>query len=197
MRERCLEHTKENPAQISSTFLFHHLTMGKNIHDSFFFHPELESLGKWYRQLMGESIGKEGGGITPIVTIGSIDLHSMAQLYLGGPKDKTTEFIYSNKSAEGAIPQEALFPSLNTVSGKSISVVMSAIQEGTSTAYQKQQLPFFEIAFDEVNCFELGSYMQYKMMEIMYLAHLLKINAFDQPQVELYKIETKRILLDE
>ena len=73
----------------------------RTIHNSFFFAPELESLGKWYRQLMGESIGKEKdlegkivhAGITPIVSIGSTDLHSMAQLYFGGPDDKFTNII--------------------------------------------------------------------------------------------------------
>lgn len=54
--------------------------------------------------------------------------------------------------------------------------------------------PFFEIEFDEINTYEMGGYMQCKMLEIMYLAKLLGVNAFDQPQVELYKIETKKIL---
>ncbi|MFK5284205.1 hypothetical protein ACI3PL_31965, partial [Lacticaseibacillus paracasei] len=63
------------------------------MHDTFVFNPELESLGKWYRQLLGESIGKEVAGagdtgrvgIVPTVSVGSTDLHSVGQLYLGGP----------------------------------------------------------------------------------------------------------------
>jgi glucose-6-phosphate isomerase len=71
---------------------------------------------------------------------------------------------------------------------------MTAIRKGTAIAYDKQNQPYFEIVFEGINEYELGAYMQYKMMEILYLANLMQINAFDQPQVELYKIETKKIL---
>lgn len=195
MRDLCLlSDSSENYAQSSSIFQYDYLKKGRAIHNSFFFHPELESLGKWYRQLMGESIGKDNKGITPIVSVGSVDHHSMVQLYWGGPTDKTTEIIYSQKSSECFIPQEPLFPSLTTTNGKSTSEIMSAIRKGTAIAYEKQGEPYFETIFEEINEYELGAYMQYKMMEIMYLANLMQINAFDQPQVELYKTETKKIL---
>ena len=51
-----------------------------------------------------------------------------------------------------------------------------------------------EIILEDVSAYELGSYMQFKMFEIMYLGKLLNINAFNQPNVEDYKVETKRIL---
>ncbi len=194
MRTRCLQDSMDNPALVSSLFLFHFLKQGLQIHDNFFFHVELESLGKWYRQLTGESIGKEKKGVTPMVSVGSVDHHSMVQLYWGGPRDKTVELIYTKKSAEISVPQEPLFPSLNTVAGRSTGEILSAIQRATTITYEKQNIPLFETILEEINAFELGSYMQYKMMEIMYLAHLMGINAFDQPEVELYKIETKKIL---
>jgi len=143
---------------------------------------------------MGESIGKEKKGITPIVSIGSVDHHSMVQLYWGGSQDKTTEIIYAKKSQDCFVPQEALFPTLSNTKGKNTSEIVSAIRKGTALAYKKQMEPFFEIEFDEINTYEMGGYMQCKMLEIMYLAKLLGVNAFDQPQVELYKIETKKIL---
>src|SRR3989344_1756589 len=73
-----------NPAALSAAILYSLYKKGYVINDNFFFNAELESIGKWYRQLMGESIGKEGKGILPTVYIGSTDLHSMVQLYLGG-----------------------------------------------------------------------------------------------------------------
>jgi glucose-6-phosphate isomerase len=51
-----------------------------------------------------------------------------------------------------------------------------------------------EVVLDTVDEQSLGEYMQFKMMEMMYLAKLLNVNAFDQPHVELYKIETKKLL---
>ncbi|MFH0773540.1 MAG: hypothetical protein V1922_04485 [bacterium] len=194
MRGLCITDSPENFARSSSIFQFLYWKEGKTIHNSFYFHPELESLGKWYRQLMGESIGKEQKGITPLVSIASVDHHSMVQLYWGGPSDKTTELVYSKKSHDCFIPAEPLFSLSNTIQGKNTSEIMSAIQKGTALAYDKQQQPYFEIIFDEITEYELGGYMQYKMMEILYLANLMQINAFDQPQVELYKIETKKIL---
>ena len=61
-------------------------------------------------------------------------------------------------------------------------------------AYKKLDLPFSEIILEGISEEEMGAYMQFKMMEILFLGKLMDINAFDQPQVELYKIETKKIL---
>jgi len=194
MRKNCILESSNNHARTSAIFQYIYSQQGRTIHNSFYFHPELESLGKWHRQLTGESLGKEKKGITPLVSIGSVDHHSMVQLYWGGPSDKTTEIVYSTKTEKCSIPKESLFPSLTTTEGKNTSEVMSAIQKGTVLTYEKQNEPYFEIVFDGINEYEIGSYMQYKMMEIMYLACLMGINAFDQPQVELYKIETKKIL---
>ena len=83
-----------NPAAVSAAHAYLHAQNGIRIHNTFVFDPDLESLGKWYRQLLAESIGKSHDvGVTPIVSIGSTDLHSMAQLYLAGPHDKFTNFI--------------------------------------------------------------------------------------------------------
>ena len=96
LRDSSLE--ENNSAIISAAILYLHYKNNKNINDNFIFLPQLESLGKWYRQLLGESIGKDGKGITPTVSIGSTDLHSVGQLYLGGPKDKITTFISSENT---------------------------------------------------------------------------------------------------
>lgn len=193
-REICLSDSAENFARSSSIFQYLHWKEGKKIHNSFFFNPELESLGKWYRQLVGESIGKEGKGITPIVSIGSVDHHSMVQLYWGGPQDKTTELVYSLKTQKCQVPNDPLFPTLSTTHGKNTQEIVEAIQKGTAITYEKLQQPFFEIILDEINEYELGAYMQYKMIEMMYIGCLMEINSFDQPQVELYKNETRKIL---
>ncbi|MDO8429437.1 MAG: hypothetical protein Q7S88_02295 [Candidatus Daviesbacteria bacterium] len=190
----CLQGGIGNPALVSAVILYLQSKNGKAINDNFFFHPELESLGKWYRQLQGESIGKVNTGITPTVSIGSTDLHSMAQLYLGGPKDKLTTFVASFKSAEVLIPQDLIFPLVEGIAGKSTETVMRAIYEGTKEAYRKNNLPFMEVILDDLSEKSLGEYLQFKMMEMMFLGHLLNVNTFDQPAVEDYKQFTKVIL---
>lgn len=169
---------------------------GKAIHDIFLFEPDLEWLGKWYRQLIGESLGKEGKGITPTVSIGTTDLHSVAQLYLGGPKDKFTTFVsVKNSGKDFTIPKnhdiEELVPG---ISGKKFSVLMKATLGGIKVAYKKQNLPFMEIELEDLSEKSLGKFMQEKMMEIVHLAKLMGVDPFDNPQVELYKEETRKLL---
>lgn len=186
----------QNPAALSAIILYRHYKNGIRINDNFVFSPALESLGKWYRQLMGESVGKDGQGITPTVSIGSIDLHSVGQLYLGGPRDKVTTFISSvNVNEDPQIPTEMSLPGLvDNLAGIPVSKIMNAILSGVKNAYQDKSLPFMEIILPRQGEEALGEFMQFKMIEMMFLAKLMNINAFDQPNVEDYKIETKKIL---
>lgn len=197
MREICLSDSNtENVALISAVIIHHYYQKGISIHNNFLFHPELESLGKWYRQLVGESLGKDGKGILPTVSIGSNDLHSVAQLYFGGPKNIFTTFVYTENANQGAeVPATPTFPGLVPgIAGKDFSKITNAIYRGVLEAYTKRTLPFVEVIFPEISPKTLGAYVQFKMIETMYLAHLLGINAFDQPNVEEYKAETRRIL---
>ena len=196
MRNICLRAADaDNPAVLSAAILYLHWKAGININDNFIFLPQLESLGKWYRQLMGESIGKDGKGITPTVSIGSTDLHSVGQLYLGGPKDKITTFIYGEAPKyEAIVPEKTEFGLVDTIPQKHIHSIMTAIVEGTIAAYHKQKLPYCIVGLEQVSEEPLGEFMQFKMMEMMYLGHLMEVTTFDQPHVELYKTETKRIL---
>jgi len=205
-RENGLAGGVENSIALrSARTLFAHLLKGYIIHDTFFFHPELESLGKWYRQLTGESLGKEQdldgktvfAGMTPTVSVGSTDLHSMAQLYLGGPRNKITTFVSSAKSDSVRTPAEFVFDGLvSNITDRPIHEIMSAILEGTKVAYTKQKLPYMHIELDAIDEHSIGAFMQMRMIEMMLLARMMNINAFDQPHVEIYKKEVKRILAE-
>jgi glucose-6-phosphate isomerase len=190
-----------NSAALSALFLHINYQNKYSISDLFLFSMDLEGMGKWYRQLMGESIGKEKdlhgnkvmAGITPTVSLGSIDLHSVAQLYLAGPHDKMTTFVTVKKTnTEIILPKKALL--LPHLSGKSFSSIMNAIVDGTKTAYFKNKRPFCSFELPEKNEFYVGQFMQIKMVEMMYLGYLMELNPFDQPNVELYKKETHKIL---
>jgi glucose-6-phosphate isomerase len=193
-----------NYATISACLLYQAYQDGLVVHDTFVFQSELESMGKWYRQLLGESIGKklsgskEGTsvGITPTVSVGSTDLHSVGQLYLGGHKRTFTTFLYSDADAPVyTVPKERIFPTLAPmITGHTTTDIMSAILRGTTTAYRSERLPFVEMVMHGLTPYELGAFLQCKMMEVMYLGYLFGVNTFDQPAVELYKTETKRLL---
>ncbi len=198
-KQRDLALTKDilqNPAALSAIILYHHYKNGISINDNFIFSPALESLGKWYRQLMGESVGKDGKGITPTVSIGSTDMHSVGQLNLGGPKDKVTTFIScGNPSEDPRVPANMLLPDLVANLGdKPVSAIMSAILSGVKKAYEGKSLPFAEVVFPKQNEEAIGEFMQFKMIEMMFLGQLMGVNPFDQPDVEYYKVETRRVL---
>lgn len=157
----------------SASVIFSHYKQRRHIHNLFLFEPALASLGAWHRQLMAESLGKNGKGILPIVSIGTTDLHSMAQLYLGGPNEEFTTFVSAEKNMIRA---------------------RAAIFEGVKAAYKKKKRPFMEISLPDLTERSLGAFMQFKMIETMCLGFLMDVNAFDQPEVELYKQETRKRL---
>ena len=195
---------ENNPAALSAALLSVLYKRGCVIHDTFIFDNALEGLGKWYRQLMAESIGKAydnkgnviNTGITPTVSIGSTDLHSVAQLYLAGPYNRFTTFVSVEKNkTDLKLPHNEAFEALVAkIQGKSFASIMNAILEGTKKAYQNDERPFVSLHLPEKSAYVLGQFMQIKMIEIMYLGFLMNINPFDQPQVELYKKETRQLL---
>lgn len=205
MRLRCLdENFNKNPAAIGAACALLHFKDKKNIHDLFLFSDDLESIGKWNRQLVAESVGKEHDlsgnqvftGLTPTYSIGSTDLHSVAQLYLGGPFDKFTTFVkVKTNKHDLIIPRFKEYVSLvQGIQQKPMQEIMSAIYNGITTAFIKGNRPFMEIILPDKSESSIGQFMQYKMMETMYLGGFLQINPFDQPNVELYKKETRNLL---
>lgn len=175
---------------------------GYVVHNAFMFDSRLESLGKWWRQLVGESLGKQcdvnqkkvSAGIVPLVSIGSVDLHSVGQLYLSGSRNIVTTFCSVQENASQHVPTSSVTVLGQSIGGKSFQEIAHAIYQGVVTAYKKKELPLTEILFEGMNEFEIGYYMQLKMLEIILTAELMQINAFDQPNVEDYKKETRKLL---
>ncbi len=185
----------------------------KNISDLFLFSSDLESLGKWYRQLLSESCGKNQDaardesklkrgakntsvGITPTVSLGSTDLHSVGQLYLAGPKDKFITFVQVLKNhTDITVPKQKEYDVLvSDLQGKDIHFIMNAILHGIRTACTNQKISYANIILPDKSEYSIGQFLQFKMLEVMYLAKLLNVNAFNQPEVELYKRITRKEL---
>ncbi|MCW4019956.1 MAG: hypothetical protein NWF14_01820 [Candidatus Bathyarchaeota archaeon] len=205
VRNLCTQkNVHENPATIYAAIKYLHYTKGKNIFDLFLFSNDLEAVGKWNRQLTAESLGKEFNkkgkrvnvGITPTVSIGSTDLHSMAQLYLGGPYDKFTTFVSVEKENSNLfVPSlEGYSKLVSGIQGRSLKTLMDAILEGTKRAFRNNKRPFVEVTLPDKSERSIGQFLQFKMMETICMGYLLDVNPFDQPNVESYKKETRRIL---
>lgn len=204
MRDRCLVEEDENPAIVSACTAYTQYKSGNRVHNMFLFAPELESFGKWYRQLTAESLGKRTdidgtevhAGIIPTVSIGSTDLHSMAQLYFGGPRDIFTTLVSVDASGYDVhVPESLIFGQLvDDIAGKTTDEIMNAVYRGVRRTYRAQELPFVEISLDAVDAYTLGAVLQMKMCEVMYLGKLMHVNVFNQPAVEQYKQESRKML---
>jgi glucose-6-phosphate isomerase len=173
----------------------------KYYHYNFFaFEPRLVALGAWYRQLMSESLGKETDvkgqnvkhSMVPAIST-PVELHSTGQLYMSGVPDTYTDFVtFDDDSIDMKVPKAAYLP--KGLSGYTLAEVATGLYGGVVGAYQERQLPFRATVFEESLPYSLGLFMAMRLREIMYTAHLLEVNAFDQPNVELYKVKTKEIL---
>ncbi len=170
--------TEKNPAALSAAVTYLYYKKGMHIYNSFIFQSELESLGKWWQQLAAESLGKDNKGVTPTVSVGTTDLHSMIQLYLGGPRDTLFTFVSAkNENYNVRIP-----PTYETTED-----TMHTTLESVKKSYQDKEIPYTEVVLPNVSVKSLGEFMQFRMMETMFLAKLMGVNAFNQPNVEEYK----------
>ena len=193
-----------NHAALSAIFIAMHYRSDRIIHDTFLFSVALESLGAWYRQLSAESLGKAldkknnpvAIGLLPTISIGSTDLHSVAQLYLAGPDNRFTTFIsLTHNATDLVLPQYQEYESLvQHIQSKPLATIMNAILDATKQTYLKNNRPFVSWILPEKTAFYIGQFMQLKMIEVMYVGFLFDVNPFDQPEVEKYKNETKILL---
>ncbi|MEK7462286.1 MAG: hypothetical protein AAB618_01820 [Patescibacteria group bacterium] len=176
------------------------LMQKKFSHYNFFaFEKRLAKLGAWYRQLFAESIGKEldrnkkpvTKGFLPTIST-PVELHSIGQLYLAGFPGVYTDFVtFDDETVDFKIPKQGLGKQFSKFTAQEVT---TAIYGGVVSAYHKEQLPHRTTIFDDELAYELGLFMAMRLRETMYVAELLNLNAFDQPNVELYKTYTKKIL---
>jgi glucose-6-phosphate isomerase len=202
MNKICLS-KKNNPAILSAAIHFYHYQKKINITNTFIFDKSLENLGRWYRQLNAESLGKRLNlknkkvniGFTPITTIGTVDLHSMQQLIIEGPKDKLNTFVSCSKEKNDiSVPLLSRTGLIKDYAGMKFDLMMSKILKAVEITYKKEKKPFISVVIPIQNPYFIGQFMMWKMFEIVFLAKLFNINPFNQPGVESYKKEVNKIL---
>jgi len=155
----------------------------------------LNDLSLWYQQLVGESLGKKGKGINPILSSAPKDHHSVLQLYLDGPKDKFFTFFESiNKKSNYKAASQIIPNSMKFIKNKNINFIIKAQSDAVKKIFFKDKIPFRQFLFNKKNEEELGVIFTFFVLETILLARLMRINPFDQPAIEKVKAETKRIL---
>jgi glucose-6-phosphate isomerase len=186
--------TAENAAR-----LFVYLGKKYTHYNFFAFEPRLYKLGAWYRQLQAESLGKTHDkkkkpvtkGFVPTLTT-AVELHSTGQLHMSGLLPTYTDFLtFDDEDCNYDIPKKGLSRNYGKFNMQEIA---TAIYGGVIGAYQTKKLPYRATIFTEDLAHSAGLFMGMRMRETMYVAELLGVNAFDQPNVELYKDKTREIL---
>lgn len=165
----------------------------------------LAPLLAWYEQLLAESLGKDttrsgGAFVGPLAphVMTPRELHSTAQLYLSGFKGVFTTFVgRDGGSGSMVVPDSGIGGLIPLGSDRTYGRIPQAIMEGVRAAYQKRCLPFDRHVFLTIDAESMGAFMAARMLEVVYTAELFDVDAFDQPHVELYKAETRKILRGE
>ena len=162
------------------------------------FRPELRYFGVWWKQLFGESEGKNNQGIFPASMIGSTDLHSLGQYLQQGRRNIFETFLnFENPRKdlqEITVPE---FPpdidKLNYLAGKTLYEVNDIAYAATITAHS-QTIPLSEIKIPELDEYNLGALFYFFELACAISATLQMVDPFDQPGVEAYKREMFRLL---
>lgn len=154
------------------------------------------SFSFWFRQLWAESLGKNGKGMTPIQSLGTVDQHSLLQLYADGPKNKVFNIV-GQRSFKTDLTPHVIYKQddrLSYMSETNMGDLMRAEQLATIQSLRNQGNTVREFTFDELNESTLGALLVHQIIEVIALALYLNIDAFDQPAVEESKILTKEYL---
>lgn len=153
---------------------------------------KLRSLGWWYPQFLGESLGKKydvngnivDNGRIPVAAVGTTDMHSLTQEHQQGAKNKLVQFITVKK-----LPKDlSVICDEKGVSGPvPMSRMLSAAQRANEEALASEGRMSCHIAMAELTPFHVGALMYFFFLAIAYEGAMANINAFDQPGVEDYK----------
>jgi len=179
--------TEDNPAVKLAKFKMHHyLNKGRNIAVMFAYGNYIYPFAFWYSQLWAESLGKNSKGQTPIKALGTVDQHSLVQLFREGPDDKVYQFIKVVNNPE--FPKVSNQPViLDYIGGKSVSQIFDALYEGTKTALIETGRPVVTLELDGYTAFNLGYLFMLYMVATVVAAQILDVNHFGPPGVELGK----------
>ena len=177
------------------TSIFNYIKNGKTNLVILNYDQKADSLFQWYQQLLAESLGKNKKGIFPIVSSMPKDNHSLMQLFLDGPKNNFYTIFSAREKKLEKLDKNYLFNNYTMLKNKSINKILESQKIATENIFKKEKIPFRSFEIIKRNEESLGELFSFFILETILLGHLLKVNPFDQPKVELIKNETRKILI--
>ena len=162
---------------------------GKNIEILVNYEPQLHYFGEWWKQLYGESEGKDNKGLFPAAVDFSTDLHSMGQYIQEGRRDLFETVINVVKPRREVVIEESKenVDGLNFLAGKTMDFVNKKAFQGTVIAHNDGDVPNIIVNVEELSPYNFGALVYFFEKACGISGHLLGINPFDQPGVEAYK----------
>ncbi|PCJ27156.1 MAG: hypothetical protein COA94_04370 [Rickettsiales bacterium] len=149
---------------------------------------------EWYSQIIAESLGKEGKGVTPIRGLGPNDQHSMLQLYLDGWKDKIYSLFYVENWKNVQTHKACDLAALGGIAGRELQEINTANFSATRAALLTRKLPVRTITLKDLSARSIGALVTHSMLEIVIWSRVMHINPFNQPGIELIKTESTKII---
>ncbi len=165
------------------------LGKGKAVELMVAYEPDFTMMNEWFKQLFGESEGKDGKGIFPASVICSTDLHSMGQYIQDGVRMLfETSVVFSKPKREVVIKEDEVnADGLNFLAGKTMDFVNRKAYEGTLLAHVDGGVPNICIEIPEMNEYEFGYLVYFFEKACAISGYVLGVNPFNQPGVESYK----------
>jgi len=154
-----------------------------------------ENLFNWYQQLIAESLGKKKKGLLPVVSNMPKDNHSTMQLYLDGFKNNFFTFFYVNEPNSEKIKNNTILSSQYYLKNKNLSQITLAQRKATENVFKKKNIPFRSFEIKKRDEKTLGELFCFFILETILIGQSMNLNPYDQPAVELIKVETKKLLI--
>jgi glucose-6-phosphate isomerase len=153
------------------------------------YNPKLHYFAEWWKQLFGESEGKEGKGLFPASVDFTTDLHSLGQYIQDGQRIMfETVLSVKNSARTLVVPKDTdNADQLNYLSGKRLSEVDHNAEAGTTLAHNDGKVPVMNISIPELNEYYLGQLFYFFELACAVSGYILDVNPFNQPGVEAYK----------
>lgn len=180
---------ENNPARLYAAVRNALYQEGKKVEILVNFQPKLHYMNEWWKQLYGESEGKEGKGIFPAAVDFTTDLHSMGQWIQEGERT-IFETVISVETPEHKMyfpHDEENLDGLNFLEGKRIDEVNKMAELGTQIAHVDGGVPNLRISVPELNEYYLGQLIYFFELACGISGNVLGVNTFNQPGVEAYK----------
>lgn len=168
----------------------------KNIELLVTYEPKLHYIAEWWKQLFGESEGKEGKGIYPSSAEFTTDLHSLGQ-YIQDGRRNLFETVINIENSETDLfinTDEDNLDCLNYLEGKSLDYINKKAMEGTVAAHVEGDVPNIIINMENLDAETLGHLIYFFELACAMSGKILGVNPFDQPGVEKYKTNMFRLL---